>query len=130
MSLLHIIRADEDNTYESKEWTGELEYACPPFSEIRKLIGLEPDSMIEHVAVLWKGKRAHMFVDEIGAIRGLPRNERATRIYYNATISRRGLNRLVYVYDDLTKDPYQQILVEEPGFQIVGTAALWEGDME
>jgi hypothetical protein len=35
----------------------------------------------EHVAVLFNGKRAHMFVDEMGHHEGLPRNDAATAIY-------------------------------------------------
>lgn len=36
---------------------------------------------LEHVSVLFEGRRADMFVDEIGANKGLPRNEPATTIY-------------------------------------------------
>lgn len=38
---------------------------------------------LEHVTVLHDGKRADMFVDEMGAVTGLPRNEAATAIYRN-----------------------------------------------
>ena len=39
------------------------------------------DAVMEHVAVLYQDRPADMFVDEIGAIKSLPRNEAATAIY-------------------------------------------------
>ena len=36
---------------------------------------------MEHVLVLLAGRPADMFVDEIGVLKGLPRNEKATLIY-------------------------------------------------
>lgn len=38
---------------------------------------------LEHVTVLHSGQRADMFVDEMSAVKGLPRNEAATAIYRN-----------------------------------------------
>lgn len=38
---------------------------------------------LEHVTVLHDGQRADMFVDELSAVKGLPRNEAATAIYRN-----------------------------------------------
>ena len=39
--------------------------------------------MLEHVTVLHDGKRADMFVDDEGLLKGLPRNDAATVIYRN-----------------------------------------------
>ncbi|MBD8493856.1 hypothetical protein [Pseudomonas syringae] len=41
----------------------------------------------EHVAVLFEGKRADMFVDEEGRLVGLQRNDSATAIYRNNTLT-------------------------------------------
>ena len=38
---------------------------------------------LERVSVLHDGERADMFVDEMSAVKGLPRNEAATAIYRN-----------------------------------------------
>jgi hypothetical protein len=43
---------------------------------------------LEHVSVLHERKRRDMFVDDIGAVKGLPRNEAATAIYRNNWLSR------------------------------------------
>ena len=46
----------------------------------------------EHVSVLWLhpekyiNKRSDMFVDEVGQLKGLPRNDKATEIYRRATM--------------------------------------------
>lgn len=48
---------------------------------IKPIIGL--NRHYEHVAVLFEGKRADMFVDEEGLLIGLPRNPGATAIYRN-----------------------------------------------
>lgn len=43
---------------------------------------------LEHVTVLYQGRRGDMFVDEFGSVRGLPRNEHATSIYRAASLDR------------------------------------------
>lgn len=43
---------------------------------------------MEHVVVLWKGRRADMFVDEEGVQKRLLRNEEATAIYRASWMSR------------------------------------------
>lgn len=43
---------------------------------------------IEHVTVLHDGARCDMFVDDIGRLKGLPRNDRATAIYRNNQMTR------------------------------------------
>lgn len=126
MTKLHLIEVD--GTVKTQEWAGELEFSCPPFHLMRPMIGLGAYESLEHVSVLWQGKRAHMFVDEEGLRKGLLRNERATRIYYNATLARRRSTN--WIYSDMAVDPKQQRIDEEPGFFIVGPALLWEGDMD
>jgi hypothetical protein len=54
---------------------------------IRELIPL-PRGYVEHVNVLFEGKRAHMFVHEEGLLLGLPRNDPATKIYRAAWLAR------------------------------------------
>src|SRR5262245_12091051 len=44
-------------------------------------------AVMEHVTVLFDGRRADMFVDEHGHGRGLPRNESATAIYRAAYLA-------------------------------------------
>lgn len=60
----------------------------PGYALLRELI--EPmldDARLEHVAVLYQGRRGDMFVDEIGSLRDLPVNEHATAIYRAASIT-------------------------------------------
>lgn len=125
MTTYHIIKPTGEVL--SDTFTGELEYGTPAFSTLRQMVGVKENESLEHVSVLFRGKRAHMFVDEEGRLHRLPRNEKATRVYYNNTIARMGLAQ--YMYDDLSVDPVPGF-VEDPGFDIVGTAVLWEGDME
>jgi hypothetical protein len=125
--MLHVIKFN--GVFDSAEYEGRLEYKCPPFKVIRDLIAGEPapELTVEHVSVLWQGKHCHMFVDEDGRAKGLPRNDKASRIYYNYTWEREHKTR--FIYDNLHK-PGLVIGDESPGFDIVGTAVLWEGDME
>lgn len=127
MTMYHVIKPD--GTVVSENYVGALEFGTPAWSYMRQLIGLKENQNLEHVNVLWKGKAAHMFVDEDGIMHRLPRNEKATRIYYNYTLRRYHSKPEKYMYNDLTKDP-NSAYVEIPGFQILGTAFLWEGDME
>jgi hypothetical protein len=59
----------------------------PGYDQLRQLIEpLLDGEPLEHVGVLWEGKRRDMFVSELGHVtleaRGpLPRNEEATAIY-------------------------------------------------
>jgi hypothetical protein len=67
----------------------------PTYSQISdQITPILKTNRIEHVAVLFNGKRADMFVDECGAIglrnrEPLPINEAATKIYHAAS-RRRG----------------------------------------
>jgi len=127
MNMLHLLKVD--GTVETEDYQGPLVYACPPWDWIKDRLGLRAHENLEHVSVLWQDRYCHMFVDEEGLMHGLKRNDRATRIYYNATVCRqqKGTN---FVYSDLSVDPRQQTVDETPGFMIVGPALLWEGDME
>lgn len=131
MTLLHTIYAD--GTYKSEEWEGPLEYAAPPFRVLKGRLELadpvHAGCNIEHVNVWWHGKLAHMFVDETGRYKPACRNERATRIYYNMTLKREGSDKLLY--EDLAQSPKSlPIGIEQPGYDIVGAALLWEGGMK
>lgn len=56
--------------------------AEPSYQEIKALIrALLDGAHMEHVSVLYEGKRADMFVDDEGMNKRLPRNEVPTRIY-------------------------------------------------
>ena len=57
---------------------------APPLKEMQDFV----DGFVEHVSVLYKGKRASMFVHDEGAIIGLPINEAATKIYWAASAAR------------------------------------------
>jgi hypothetical protein len=64
----------------------------PLYDELRSLV--EPHlggARLMHVRVLCPllGKWTDMFVDEMGALRRLPRNDTATRIYRNGFLSKR-----------------------------------------
>lgn len=71
----------EPKTVEAEFKSGE-----PTLRELRAvfcpLIG--GNCSLEHVTVLFNGKRADMFVDEMGIARGLPPNAAATEIYHAA----------------------------------------------
>ena len=61
----------------------------PTYFALRDIIKpLLNDADLEHVSVLFKGERADMFVDEIGLMKGLPRNDAATDIYRANTLAR------------------------------------------
>ena len=61
----------------------------PDLNELRKYIEPHLDGeQLEHVTVLWDGKRTDMFVGECSAINGrMIRNVRATEIYRNGTLT-------------------------------------------
>lgn len=61
----------------------------PGFDRIDALIRPLLDGHdMEHVTVLYDGRRADMFVDEMGGCIGLPVNDAATAIYRAATLRR------------------------------------------
>ena len=56
----------------------------PTLAELEAVIRpLLDGADMEHVAVLWDGRRCDMFVDEMGALKKLKRNDYATTIYRN-----------------------------------------------
>lgn len=56
----------------------------PGYHALKGLISpLLDGADLEHVTVLHEGTRHDMFVDEMGSVKGLPRNEPATAIYRN-----------------------------------------------
>lgn len=126
--LYHVIKPD--GSVVSEDYVGKLEYGTPAWSMLRELVGLKENDLLEHVSVLWKGKAAHMFVDEEGRLHKKSHNPKASRIYYNSTMQATG--HLRFIYDDLSKPPgnVEQLSVIFDGYDIVGTAVLWEGDME
>jgi hypothetical protein len=131
MTMLHVIKPD--GTFTSEDYVGELVSGTPAWAHLRKLIGLKENDLVEHVSVLWKGEQAHMLVDEEGIRHNLTPNVRATRIYYNNMLNRAELTKPL-VYNDLNVDPTLSVsewqTFYQPGYQIVGNAVLWEGDME
>lgn len=89
-----VIKADGTETEGSVDWPIE-----PGYFEIKDLVvPLLDGALLEHVSVFHNGRRADMFVDELGALsvdkptpRGpLPRNEVATTIYRAASLMRYG----------------------------------------
>ena len=51
---------------------------------LKPILGCE---YAERVKVLHDGQRLDLFVDEVGAVKRLPRNEKATAIYRNAVLT-------------------------------------------
>lgn len=80
-----IIRANGDEEVHSVQLPAE-----PDFFQlkaiIQPIIGERND--FEHVGVLHNDVRTDMFVDEMGRLKGLPRNERATAIYRHNWLSK------------------------------------------
>ena len=135
MTQLHILKPDL--TVRSVEWVAPLKYKCPDFKDMYDLVGTD---CLEHVNVLWQGQKRHMFVDENGLSKALKFNLRATRIYWNATLKRNKRTDLLYNdlsvpcgigRDDLLamKDSKSPLAILNHSV-IVGTALLWEGEME
>lgn len=56
----------------------------PEWKDMQEFVG----GYLEHVTVLFQGKRCSMFVHEMGAILPLEENLLATEIYYNASRAR------------------------------------------
>jgi len=86
--VMHILRADGSMSFHMFEWPEE-----PGYDRIDALIKpiLDEDrsgAEIEHVTYLGDdGERADMFVDEMGALAHLPRNELATHFYRRAALA-------------------------------------------
>lgn len=53
----------------------------PTFEELKAIVEPILGAPLEHVSCLQDGRRADLFVDELSANKGLPRNDEATRIY-------------------------------------------------
>jgi hypothetical protein len=90
----------------------ELNPDGTPVFELLKpyiLTALEPAEEYEHVNVFWTGQYLDMFVDEMSALKGLPRNDKATKIYLN---------------NMRTHDPENPALIDPPA--IYGPAVLFD----
>lgn len=90
MTSYTIFRVGQEPERASIDWPEE-----PGYDRLKRMICplLGDDEPLEHVAVLHDGERRDMFVSELGAValttRGpLPRNEAATAIYRNNTLTR------------------------------------------
>lgn len=126
LTKLHVIYADGAvATYFFKPGDERLSFGVPGYEWLKASVFKDTSMDIEHVAVTYQGKDAHMFVDENGIAKGLPMNVKATGVYYNREQLRAGLE----TYDDLTEDPVTPPTYD-PRYRIVGLAALWLGDME
>lgn len=60
----------------------------PGYDLIREFVEPILHADLEHVAVLYKGKKADMFVDDTGALKKLPINKAASDIYRAAYLKR------------------------------------------
>ncbi len=76
----HVYRPGQPVEHGEKLWLGS-------FSEIKPMINEFVEGRLEHVAVLFNGRRADMFVEEHSA-GNLPINEEATKIYHASSLSR------------------------------------------
>lgn len=73
----HIYRVGKPVETAEIEWPKE-----PGYRLIKELMmPLLDGAELEHVTVLFKDEAADMFVDEISALKALPRNDDATAIY-------------------------------------------------
>ena len=132
MTKLHVISTE--GFVSSQDYKGALVNGAPHFSLIKELIG---GGYVEHVNVLWKGKPAHLFVDEDGHFKKLKFNAKATRIYWNNSF--RKMHLQAWEYDNLSiKAQFAQTLPMpdvakrfiESAAPILGIAVLWEGKFE
>jgi hypothetical protein len=125
-AVLHVIKPD--GTVMSAVWEGKLQYGTPPFAKMYPLIGCD---QIEHVSVLFQGRRMHMFVDENGWISHPQKrfNWKASAIYANWRFYNEGFTH--FVYSDFSAEPLacEDCYVRNQ-LCIAGTALLWEGDMK
>lgn len=93
-----IIRANS----EGQELTCDLPEQ-PSYDDIKRIVQpvLGPKRWMERVAVLHNGKACDMFVDECGAIDGLPPNPAATTVYRAWRVSKGdNPNSLPMIYGD------------------------------
>lgn len=77
MNRVHWINVDGTERIEEN-------VESPTFNAMKDFLG----DNAEHVTVLYANRRCSMFVHEFGRIQGLPRNEKATEIYFAASRSR------------------------------------------
>lgn len=87
-TTMHILRAGQPVEVREVEFKDrenlEPGDGGPGYDQLRTVIEpLLDGAPLEHVKVLWNGKPADMFVDEMGHVRKqpLPRNDEATAIY-------------------------------------------------
>lgn len=84
----HIMRPGKPRETRKHEFKN-----APDYRQLKDLLTpLLDGAPLEHVYVLYEGRRADMFVDEMGHVRNvpLPRNEEATAIY-RANALKRGM---------------------------------------
>lgn len=134
MSTAYHILEPSGNVH-SSVWTGTLEDGCIPQARIRELISIK---VLERVRVIWKGRPAFLFVDELGYLNQTELNAKATRIYMNARMRREGLHD--YLYEDLAASPMFRVtdlqssikarILVHSSHIIMGRALLWEGSAE
>ena len=80
---------------------------------------------LEHVTVLFQGRRAHAWVHDSGTLINLPFNPKATSIYYNITRYREAIEgKPRPTYNDLTKPP-EFVISELETPRISGPMLLW-----
>lgn len=79
-----VFRPDGTRSDHEIDWPEEPGYDAIS-ALVRPLLDGQP---LEHVFVLHNGARRDLFVDEEGAMNGLPRNEAATAIYRNNWLTR------------------------------------------
>jgi hypothetical protein len=110
--LLQMIVMTADGKKTGKLISVELNPDGTPVFELLRshiMTALEPAEDYEHVNVFWQGEYRDMFVDETGALKGLPRNDKATTIYLN---------------NMRTHDPENPALIDPPA--IYGPAVLFD----
>ena len=79
-TIIQIFRPGQPVEKRSVEFKGDK----PSYANLKAVIKpLLDGAGLEHVAVLWNGGRRDMFVDECGQLKGLPRNDEATKVYRN-----------------------------------------------
>lgn len=77
----HVYRPEGgEPEHHEMQWSGN-------FQDIRGVVNPLVEGRLEHVTVLFNGKRADMFVEEESA-KKFPPNEAATAIYHASSLSR------------------------------------------
>lgn len=121
MPTLYILEATAEGAVRQQQCE-----QLPSSVELAALIGVA-SGHVEHVTVLYQGKRAHLFVDDEGALKGATPNKRASALYANATRSRGG-ERPELLYRDILKEPQPRDFLRDEKGQIAvisGTALFW-----